>query len=181
MNERIKWPARLAAGALVTVTLLGVALAAGQQGTQTDPLVSLSYLTSKVTPDILTQVDSKISAREKALTDQLAAAVDTYSKQMEDKLGSSGISGTASAFVVVDVPAGKKLIGGIGCELMLRSGTATCFTPSSPGLIDMTDASTLESGGVLVKNHLYMVTVADRGLAAKEAVKVLVRGSYTIQ
>lgn len=43
-----RWPTRLAAGALVTVTLMGVALAAGQQGTQTDPLATMSYLTGKV-------------------------------------------------------------------------------------------------------------------------------------
>ena len=36
---------KVMAGGLVTVTLLGVAFAAGQQGTQSDPLVTLSYLT----------------------------------------------------------------------------------------------------------------------------------------
>ena len=35
---------KVMAGGLVTVTLLGVAFAAGQQGTQSDPLVTLSYL-----------------------------------------------------------------------------------------------------------------------------------------
>ena len=38
MNQS-KWPVRLASGALVCLTLAGVALAAGQQGTQADPLV----------------------------------------------------------------------------------------------------------------------------------------------
>lgn len=186
MDKRKKWPVHLAAGALVTVTLLGVAFAAGQQGTQTDPLVTLSYLTGKTTPEILTQVDAKVTAREKALTDALGAAANGYIKQLEDKLSAVSGSGTAggtanAAFTVVDVPAGKKLVGGVGCEIMLRVGNATCYTPSSPGLIDMTDGTTLESGGAMVKNHLYMVTVADRGLSAKDAVKVLVRGSYTIQ
>ena len=47
--KKTHWPARLAAGCLVTLTLVGVAFAAGQQGSQSDPLVTLSYLTQKAT------------------------------------------------------------------------------------------------------------------------------------
>ena len=43
--KKTHWPTRLAAGCLVTLTLVGVAFAAGQQGSQSDPLVTLSYLT----------------------------------------------------------------------------------------------------------------------------------------
>ena len=40
---------------------------------------------------------------------------------------------------------------------------------------------TLESGKALVKNHLYMMTISDRGVRATAAtVKLLVRGGYTI-
>lgn len=66
MNQS-KWPVRLASGALVCLTLAGVALAAGQQGTQADPLVSLSYLNQQATPSILAQVDAKIAQREAEL------------------------------------------------------------------------------------------------------------------
>ena len=65
--KKTHWPARLAAGCLVTLTLVGVAFAAGQQGSQSDPLVTLSYLTQKATPSILSQVDSKLTARETEL------------------------------------------------------------------------------------------------------------------
>ena len=64
---------------------------------------------------------------------------------------------------------------------MLRVGTATCVSPSSPGLIDETAASTLNNGGALVTNHLYMVTIDTRSVTATAATtKLLVRGSYTI-
>lgn len=177
-----KLPSRLAALALVTVTLLGVALAAGQQGTQSDPLVTLSYLNQKVTPDILTQVEAKAAEREKNLTAQFNAAVQSYTKAMEEKLAQAGAGGGQSAaFSVVDVPAGKKFSANIGCELMLRVGSAVCFSDSAPGLIDTSTGGTLESGQALVKNHLYMATIAGRGFTAGSAVKVLVRGAYTIQ
>ena len=42
-----KWMPRLLAGGLVTGSLMGVALAAAQ-GTQSDPLVTLSYLNDKM-------------------------------------------------------------------------------------------------------------------------------------
>lgn len=178
MNKS-RWIPRLAAGALVTMTMLGVALAAAQQGSQSDPLVTLSYLTGKLTPEIMAQVDAKVAAREKALTDQLNAAISAYSKSMEDKL-SSADGGTSSAFAVVDLAAGQKLHAGVGCEIMLRVGSAACFATSSPALIDMTDGTPTWDGNALVQNHLYMATIEGRGVVAKDAVKLLVRGSYTI-
>lgn len=88
--KKTHWPARLAAGCLVTLTLVGVAFAAGQQGSQSDPLVTLSYLTQKATPSILSQVDSKLTAREAELKKQLSAVVEGYVKEVEDKLAASG-------------------------------------------------------------------------------------------
>ncbi len=175
-----KWIARLAAGTLVTVTLLGVALAAGQQGSQSDPLVTLSYLTTKVTPELMTQVDGKITAREKELTDQLNAAIGTYIKNMEDKLTSVGGGSKSPAFTVVDLAAGQRLTAGVGCELMLRVGSAKCFGASSPALVDMTDGGTTWDGSAMVQNHLYMATIEGHGITATSAVKLMVRGSYTV-
>ena len=83
---------------------------------------------------------------------------------------------------MVTIPAGKTLTGDIGCEVMLRVGSASCVSPSSPGLIDETTGGTLENGKALVKNHLYMMTIEGRGVkAGGSAVKVLVRGSYTVK
>ena len=83
---------------------------------------------------------------------------------------------------MVTIPAGKTLVGDIGCEVMLRVGSAACVSPSTPGLIDETTGGTLENGKTLVKNHLYMMTIEGRGVkAGSGTVKVLVRGNYTIQ
>ena len=171
---------KVMAGGLVTVTLLGVAFAAGQQGTQSDPLVTLSYLTQKATPEIMNQVETKLTEREAALKKELDQAIQDYTKAVEDKLAQAGGSGQPAAFAVVDVAAGQKLTAGVGCEIMLRVGSAVCFTDTAPGLIDMTDGGTLENGQALVKNHLYMATIEGRGFTAQNAVKVLVRGSYTV-
>ena len=73
------------------------------------------------------------------------------------------------------------LVGDIGCEVMLRVGTATLAANTDPGLIDVSTGGTLNNGGALTANHLYMATIADRTVQATAAtVKLLVRGEYTV-
>ena len=84
-------------------------------------------------------------------------------------------------FVLVTMSSGQTLKGEVGTEVMLRVGTAVCTASSTPGLIDTTSAGTLNNGAALEKNHLYMMTIEDRGVkATASTVKVLVRGSYTV-
>lgn len=181
-------PVRLISGGLVTLALVGVAVAAGQQGSQSDPLITLSYLEKQVTPSILSQVDSKVAARQTELEKKLETVTDSYVKEVEDKLSASGgtssggQTGTGSAvYEVVTLSAGQTLTGGAACEFLLRSGTATCVSDSSPGLVDMTDGTTLANGGALKANHLYLGTIEGRGVRASTSVTIMVRGSYTIK
>ena len=147
--------ALLCAMALMTVSL------AGGAGTDKDPLVTLSYLNETFKKEILQQVDQQIAERDRKLAAQGA--------------------GAASTFAVVDLAKGQTLTGAVGTEVMLRVGSALCVSPSAPGLIDETDGKTLNGGGGLVQNHLYMMTIEGRGVqASSDTVKLLVRGSYTI-
>ena len=81
--------AALSVGALAL--LLGAAA-----GSQTDPLVTMSYLNDVNAPAILKQVESKLDSREQALVDKLDAVADAYVQEVEGLLGSSGGTGTAS-------------------------------------------------------------------------------------
>ena len=161
---------------ILTAALLapGVCLqaAAAGAGTADDPLVTLSYLNETFLAAVQKRIDEAVASRNASLT-----------AYIDGKLGSGGGSaGTASSFAVVTIPAGKTLVGDIGCEVMLRVGSAACVSPSTPGLIDETTGGTLENGKALVKNHLYMMTIEGRGVkAGSGTVKVLVRGNYTIQ
>ena len=142
---------------------------AAEVGSEGDPLVTLSYLNDTFLNTILTKVDQKIAARNSQIAQQLGGQT------------ASGTSGTAAAFTVVTLSKGQVLTGDIGCEVMLRVGTASCVSPSSPGLIDESAAVTLNNGGALVQNHLYMMTIEGRGVKATAATtKLLVRGTYTI-
>ena len=176
-----KWGSRICAGVLVSIVLAGAALAAG--GSQTDPLVTLSYLTDQATPAILAQVDEKIAQRESSLTSQLSAVVQEYVREVENALAGATTDGTGTgqaSYQVLYLTQGQQIIGGEGCEFLLRAGTAACVSDSSPGLIDMTDGSTLANGGSLTHNHLYLGTIDGRGVSAVTDITLLVRGSYTV-
>lgn len=153
-----KWLAGLLAAVLLSGLLSLTVTAASGAGTEDDPLVTLSYLKETFLNDMMKKVDEKIAART----------------------GQAGDSSSA-AFSVVTLSKGQVLTGDIGCEVLLRVGTAVCVSPSSPGLIDETGASTLNNGGALVQNHLYMMTIEGRGVKATAATtKLMVRGGYSI-
>lgn len=146
---------------LSAVLMTGVSLAA-EAGSAQDPLVTLSYLNDTFFNSIMQRVDQKIAQ-------QTGQAVP------------GGGSSSASSFVVVTLNDGQTLTGGVGCEVMLRVGSAVCVAPSDPGLIDETTAATLANGGALVQNHLYMMTIDGRGVRASGGVaKVLARGTYSV-
>lgn len=170
-----KWTIRLAAAGLVVCTMAGVALAA--QGGESDPLVTLSYLTDTFTPSILEQVDEKVEEREASLKKSLQSVADEYA---EDVKGAGGSGESSPVYEVVTLSKGQKLTAGTSCEILLRSGTATCVSDSAPGLVDMTGGGTLANGGALTANHLYLATIAGRGVKASTAVTLMVRGDYSV-
>ncbi len=179
---------RLVTLLLASLTILTITVAAtGTAGTSSDPLVTLSYLNEKFLPELLARAEEKLAAHQSAASKELAAQVSADVAQLEEKYGTSGGSegapaATVDSFVVVTMTSGQVLYGDIGCEVMLRVGSATVVTPSSPGLIDTTTATTLDGGMALAKNHLYMLTISDRGVKATAATtKLLVRGTYEVK
>lgn len=154
-----RWGLRLIGLLAVScVAMSGVSLAV-EPGSATDPLITLSYLNETFMGQIMDRVDQKIAQRNSGL----------------------GQSGAGMEFSVVTLSKGQVLTGDIGCEVMLRVGSATCVAASTPGLVDETSGSTLSGDGALAANHLYMMTVENRGVkAGADTVKLLVRGTYTI-
>lgn len=175
---------RLISGGLVTLALVGVAVAAGQQGSKNDPLVTLSYLEDQAIPSVLEQVDDKVADKQSELEKKLSAVVDSYVTQVEKALSSSSGSTSTSAenvFQIVNLKAGQTVVGTAACEFLLRTGTAVCVSDTAPGLIDTTDGSSLAGGKNLTANHLYLATIDGRGVKASTDVTIMVRGGYTIQ
>ena len=166
--KKSRWLARVLVVLVLSGLLSMTVTVASGVGTDNDPLVTLSYLKETFTKDILKQVDEKIAARNNQLAQQVGGQVGTGAQ-------------TASEFTVVTLSNGQVLTGDIGCEVLLRVGTAICVSPSAPGLIDESNAAVLNNSGALAQNHLYMMTIEGRGVKATAATtKLMVRGSYTI-
>ena len=156
--KKNRWYLRLLALLVLCGALNVTITAAAEAGSSDDPLVTLSYLNETFMDSIMERVDQKIAARNA-------------------QLGISAGSGASAAsnFTVVTLTSGQVLTGDIGCEVMLRVGTAVCVSPSSPA------ATALNNGSALVQNHLYMMTIEGRGVRATAGTtKLLVRGSYTV-
>ncbi|MEY8387635.1 hypothetical protein AALC17_10130 [Oscillospiraceae bacterium 38-13] len=158
--KKDRWVLRSVVLLVLSALLMTTVSLAAEAGSSGDPLVTLSYLNETFFNSIMDRVDQKIAQRT----------------------GQAIPGGASSAsFAVVTLSEGQTLTGDIGCEVMLRVGSAVCVSPSDPGLIDETTASTLSNGGALVQNHLYMMTIEGRGVrAASGTVKVLARGSYSV-
>ena len=155
-----KWKIALAA---FCVCFLFTAAYAANTGSQTDPLVTKSYLDGPFLKQVQSLVDQAVNARK---------------TELEQAAGQS----SGNVFKVVTLSKGQTLVGDVGCEVMLRIGTAACGTSDSVGLIDTTTGTNLGGGGSLVTNHLYMVTISTRSVTATSGtVKVLARGPYTVR
>jgi len=167
----------LAAALAVAVLCGGAALAT--VGGESDPLITLSYLEETFFPAVVDQVDDRAKDRQEEMEDKFSAQVKDYKTEMKDLLN-TGATGEAT-YVLVTLAEGQSMALDVGCELMLRVGSATVSCGTNPALIDISTGGTLNKGASLEKNHLYMATIPDRVLTPTAAtVKVLVRGGYTV-
>ncbi|MBQ9985881.1 MAG: hypothetical protein IJP38_06190 [Oscillospiraceae bacterium] len=202
-----KWKAITSAVLLAALVVAGALAIAAEYGTSEDPLVSLSYINNVLAPQISEKVDEIIAEKTGALESEIDSKINSISGEIDDKLseytskstdeivtdafvesvankvaekiGSTQTS-SSSTFALVKLNAGQTLTAKVGCEILLRIGTATCVSSGTPGLIDMTTGGDLAGGKSLEKNHLYLCTVDGRGVKATSNITVLVRGPYSI-
>lgn len=166
----------IAVAVLLAVALVSglTALAVTNYGTESDPLVTLSYLNETLTPAIIDEVQSNIDSK--------AAELET---KFNDAIAGVGSGGTTapSDFIVLTLSKGQTVTCSVGTEIMLRIGTAAAAGDNSPRLIDETTGQSVSSSGsALTVNHMYMVTIKDNGITATSGtVKILIRGEYTVK
>ena len=128
--------------ALVLVFALGLAgagvWAASSAGTESDPLVAMSYLTDELEPRLRREIDEAI----------------------EEALG--GASAASGGFVGEELSAGALRLS-VGTELMCLSGGAY----ADGELVDLTAGGVLSAGEALSVNHLYLCAGRDTLLSGQ--------------
>jgi hypothetical protein len=172
MRQKKKW---LIPTALL-VTTLCVSSALATAGDENDPLITLSYLNQTVIPQVVAQVEEKAAARQQELTTTFNTQVSQY------KAETSSSGGTGSTYTLVTLTSGQTMTLDVGCEVLLRVGSATVTCGEDPAMIDISTGGTLSKGTAMTRNHLYMATMTDRVVKpSADTVKLLVRGGYTVK
>lgn len=157
MKNKIK---KIGIGLSAMIILLGATAVFSEPGSESDPLVTLSYVEKKI--------------------DQLKYYVD-------EKIGNKNIDNkNVSSWVVVEVPAGKSLICKDGTEIILRSGDsraiAIVVNGIMNGLTDVTAGKDLAMEEKIIANHLLIVPRDDgRGARALTNCFFLVKGDYEVR
>lgn len=150
---------KIAAAVVCVCLLVTVAFAAfGGAGSQTDPLVTLSYLNGIFTPKVQSMVDQTVLNQQAQNKTELDNAVTNWDNQIRQAIQQAGVSGSSSvSYTTVTLQPGQMLLVAEGCEIILRSGIAGWVSEEAQ-LLDTTGAADLASGKTLTANHLYLTT-----------------------
>jgi hypothetical protein len=165
MNKRQKITAVLS---VLLALVLGIGIgsyASSGYGSADDPLITLSYLTDKLTPDLMAQVDKRLDALRAALEERFTGLLKAQG------------SVKSETYTLVSLSSGQTLTGDVGCEILLRSGAATAVN----ALADTSAGSAAGAGTSITANHLYLVTAAGAGRKASASTQLLVRGAFTVK
>lgn len=147
---------KIAAAGLCAAVALTVAYAAAA-GSESDPLITLSYLKNVFTGQVQTMVDEAVAAGQEQNKADLDAAIQEWdaavSQAVEEALNATKADEPAS-FTAADMAEGAEITVQAGCEIIVRSGAPVC----SAALIDQTDGTVLAAGKTMKANHLYLAT-----------------------
>ncbi len=118
-----------------------------------------------------TEADPLISKSyiESILKPELYAYIDAQAQQ---------------GFTVVNVDAGKTVIGAAGTEMILRMGQGTVIGSDRGGLADVTQGIDLANGTQVPANHMLIVPLDDgRGVKIDKATDaiLMIKGGYTVK
>ncbi|MBE6022477.1 MAG: hypothetical protein E7231_04475 [Cellulosilyticum sp.] len=169
MNKKLK--------VVLAVTLLsGTSLYAADSfvGTKADPLVTKSYVDSKIAQlsgNTGNSNNNDLAAKLEA-QEELISVLSQQIAQLE---------AAQSGFEIVTVPAGSTIFGKQGSEMIIRSGEGTIVASAGGGVQDVTDGVDLLGGTKAPNNNMLIIPRADgRGISANRTMVVMVRGGYTI-
>jgi len=143
---------------IVAVLIGGIgAYAATNYGTESDPLITLSYLNEVLKP----QLEQSYTQKTKDSLAELEARIDGEEN---------------GAYAPLELKANQTLSCKAGCEFLVRSGEAYV----TAGVLNVTEGKELAANDWLMKHHLYMAVSDSGAVRANSDLYLMVRGEYTI-
>ena len=198
MNNK-KWTIWLTCALVAVLMVAGLGVIAAEYGSQSDPLVTLSYIEQVLLPQAKKDVDQQVEDSMEDFEDLLNAKNKDIQKYIDKKLRSfasgdvdealveeiaalilaegepSSVSNTPWA--VITVPAGATVVCEPGVQAVLRSGQAS----STAVLVDLSNGEDLTAGKALALNHMYVTDASGEGFFTAQGCTVLISGGYTVQ
>ena len=174
-------------GIILAVTIVSV----GAEYTDSNPLVTLSYINETVIPKITEDVKNAVLS---ILSEQEAQAPEDTQPEEEPETQEPEIPPVAAEdlnalkYSVVFLPKGQKLMATgeqtSSLEVILRAGGVVTVSPfDDQGIADLTSSKELYNNDPLVKNNYCIIPRGSdgRGFAAVDSdAYILVRGEYEI-
>ncbi|MEF3305150.1 hypothetical protein [Paenibacillus sp. GYB003] len=131
---------------------------------------------------------------EQQVKEWMAAEAEKIKQELKGQIPSTGNSssqppsipstgaGTAS-LEVIKLEAGQILYGGIGAEIIVRTGKAIAVS-NDDGIPDVTSGKDVPVGTAIETNHLLVIPREGRGIKPdpknKDEIYVMIRGSYIL-
>lgn len=167
---------------LAVLLVSGVSIyAATNYGSESDPLITLSYLNDKFKPEVLDEMENAIDETASQMKSDLDAQLSQTEDSIQQAESAAVVHSTTDVFTLVTLSSGQKLSCSAGTEMMLRSGGANGYGTADVQLSDSTDGTEISDGSALKENHMYMVQEDGNGITASpDGAEVLVRGKYTV-
>lgn len=162
MNAKLK---KILAILIVSV-ILSTVMAYAAPGDNNDPLVTLSYITDVLMPELESQIAKKVNSEVKSAI-----------SNVETGTGASSSDG----FALVNLKSNYSIIGDEGTELVVRSGLGKIIATSQGGVADLTSGVDLANGADAPLNHHLLIPRSDkRGITFSTDAIVLVKGTYSV-
>ncbi len=182
---------------MVCMLATGYAAVAAEYGSDSDPLITKSYLEQVLTPSITSAANDTIksessnyqSAMERkilelsqAIDNKIASLAANLAKNDEfaEKVANAGGVSKSGSWEVLEIESGSFLKLNLNTEIIVQRGNATCIESAGTGLTDLSGGSVLRADEALSINHRYIATTKGAGFKANETVTVLVDGDYSI-
>ncbi len=169
--------------ATLVLALLAVgALTVGAEYTDSDPLVTLSYINETVIPKITEEVKTAVLA----ILDEREAEKEEIPEPEVPAVTEESLQSLKYSVVLLE--NGQKLMASGGetssTEIILRAGKVLAISPfSDQGIADLTSSKELYNNDPLVKNNYSIIPRGSdgRGIVAVDGnAYILVRGEYEI-
>ena len=168
------------AAILAAGSIFAVAYGAGTAGTESDPLVTKSYVDS-----VIEELKASLSSSEKTTESSESSEEGSSESSKESEQASVQKDGYiyCEEFTVVNFSEGDKVILGAGSEFILRKkNSIKVLDDTTNGIPDLTSGSTLYSGTNIPRDHLFVVPRDDgRGFVCTTSSIVMIKGCYTVE